>query len=181
MPLSFRVSCSGACLRTLRGVDSACGRKSSKSRLSVLSRLSSSLSSTSVVCCTMRNKLGCRALRLKLVKASIDLSCAGVAPTLTADGGRVPWAGEFEPSDEKVRSPKPLSSSACGLSAWMFCCAGAVTAGDDFPVDFLALLLLVRARLEALDPGVRFLLDDSRTCSSSSAGNAPVIVSLASS
>lgn len=90
VPLSLRFSSSGAAFRTLSGVDSAWGRKSSKSKFSVSSRLSRSLSSTSVVCCTMRSRLGCRALLLKLVRANMDFSCAGVAPTLMADGGRVP-------------------------------------------------------------------------------------------
>jgi hypothetical protein len=65
----------------------------------------------------MRSKLGCLALLLKFVKAKIDASCAGVAPTLMAEGGRVPCAGDSDPNDENVKSPKPLVSPSCASSS----------------------------------------------------------------
>ena len=45
----------------------------------------------------------------------MDVSWAGVAPTLIADGGRVPWAGESESKDvnDKRLSPNPLLSTSC--------------------------------------------------------------------
>jgi hypothetical protein len=147
--------------------------------LSVSSSPLWSSSSTSVCCCTMRSKLGCRALLLKFVKAKMEASCAGVAPTLMADGGRVPCAGDSEPRDEKVRSPKPLSSSACAASS----CASSVgnCASDGIRAEgdaCLADVLVLRALLDVLDAGVRFLVNATGT--SSAVGSAPVIIRSAS-
>jgi hypothetical protein len=143
--------------------------------LSVSSSPLWSLSSTSVCCCTMRSKLGCLALLLKLVKAKIETSCAGVAPTFMADGGRVPCAGDSDPRDEKVRSPKPLLSPACAaspgaLSLGEYIGTGIKTEGDVCLADALVL----RALLDPLDTGVRFFVDATGT--SSVAGSAPVII-----
>lgn len=183
MPLSFRFSLSGALFRgLLSGVDSACGIKSSKSKLSVSSSPLWSLSSTSVVCCAMRNKLGCLALRLKFVKASIEASCRGVAPILIADGGRVPWAGDSEPNDDSVRSKPVVSPSGAASSSTSSegDCAGAfaVVDGVALLLDDLA-LVEVRVLFDAFDAGVRFLVEGMGT--SSAAGSAPVIIRSASS
>ena len=125
----------------------------------------------------MRSKLGCLARLLKFVKARIEVSCAGVAPTLTADGGRVPWAGDSEFKEENVRSPKPLVSPSSGTS-WLAASIGervfaAATAGDCFAADKRALPLVARAPFDAFDAGVRTL--DADTGASTSAGSAPVI------
>jgi hypothetical protein len=158
VPLSLRVSSSGAGFRRLSGVDSASGRKSSKSKLSVSSSPLWSLSSTSVVCCTMRNKLGCLALRLKLVNANIEASWPGVAPIFMADGGRVPCAGDSEPSDENVRSPKPLLSlSGAGLSCTSsagVCAGSAVSSEGDACLSDVRVLLIARDLLDEVDAGV---------------------------
>lgn len=101
-----------------------------------------------------------------------------------AEGGRVPCAGESEPREENVKSPKPVLSSAIETS---FCapamgervCA-AVTAGDDvFADDVLALPLAVRALFDVAETGVCSLFNAMDA--SSLAGRAPVIVNSASS
>lgn len=128
----------------------------------------------------MRSKLGCLALLLKFVKARIETSRAGVAPTLMADGGRVPCAGDSEPSDENVRSPKPLLSSACAESSCAFPLRERVGAGITTEDDAcLADVLVFRVLLGAFDAGVRFLVDLIGI--SSAAGSAPVMIRSASS
>jgi hypothetical protein len=102
---------------------------------------------------------------LKFVRARIDASRAGVAPTFIADGGRVPCAGDSEPSDEKVRSPKPLvSPSGAGSSC--------VSLPEGPLVDDLA-LLEVRVAFDTADAGVRSLSDASGP--SSAVGSPPVM------
>jgi hypothetical protein len=88
----------------------------------------------------------------------MEASCAGVAPTLIADGGRVPCAGDSEPSDENVRSPNPLVSPSAATSSG----AGITREGDFFRAVVLV-LLVVRAVRDASDAGVRFLVEGRGT------------------
>lgn len=111
----------------------------------------------------------------------MDLSCAGVAPTLIADGGLVPWAGESELREEKVKSPNPLLSFAY-MSSGAFAAgergSASIDAGDEVLFAEGLVLVLVRPVFDEVTVGVRFLVDG--TGISSWAGSAPVIVSSAS-
>jgi hypothetical protein len=91
----------------------------------------------------------------------MDVSCAGVAPTFTADGGRVPWAGDSEFNEENVRSPKPLVSPSSGASLFAASVGDSVctwtTDGDVLLADNLALPLVARIVFDAFGAGVRIL------------------------
>jgi hypothetical protein len=105
---------------------------------------------------------------------------------LIADGGRVPWAGEFESKDvnDKRLSPKPLLSSSSSSKIRAFDFTESADAGIDITGEFLvedafALPLLVLVRLDDFGAGVRFLVD-GLGISSLFRGNAPVMVKSAS-
>jgi hypothetical protein len=128
----------------------------------------------------MRSKLGCLALRLKLVKAKIDASCAGVAPTFMAEGGRVPCAGDSDPNEDSVRSPNPLLSPSSTISSCTTSTGARAGAGLGIEDEAcLADVLVLRVALVAFDAGVRFLVVLIGT--SSAFGSAPVIIRSASS
>jgi hypothetical protein len=106
-----------------------------------------------------------------------------VAPTLIADGGRVPWAGEFDSRDvnDNRLSPNPLlSSSSCTGLLRLF---DRVERDDlgvdnvfDTPVDAdCASRSDARVR-GVFVTGVRFLIDGTGMFSWLSLGSAPVIV-----
>jgi len=122
----------------------------------------------------MRNKLGCLARLLKLVKARIEASCAGVAPTLIADGGRVPCNGDSEPNEENVKSPKPLVSPSWATSS---CATSTCERVDvDFATEDNGCLpdnFVPRVLLDAFDAGVRSL--GASAGLPSATGSAPVI------
>lgn len=91
-----------------------------------------------------------------------------------ADGGRVPWAGDSEPRDENVRSPKPLLSTSSSVTT--------VTGGADAEVgeglarDDLVLRGVTVAFADVLAD--RTLAGDAEAMAD---GNAPVIIRSASS
>lgn len=97
----------------------------------------------------------------------MDVSCAGVAPNFAADGGRVPWAGDSEFREEKVRSPNPLVSPSSTCPGERAC------VGDVLAADRRALPLVVRASVAALGAGVRGFV--AVVGASDSNGRAPVI------
>lgn len=122
----------------------------------------------------MRNKLGCLTRLLKFVKARIEASCAGVAPTLIADGGRVPCNGDSEPNEENVKSPKPLVSPSWATSS---CAASTCERVDaDFATEDNVCLpdnLVPRVLFDTFDAGVRSL--GASAGLPSATGSAPVI------
>ena len=105
-----------------------------------------------------------------------------MAPTLIADGGRVPWAGEFESRDvnDNRLSPKPLLSSSSADPPRLF----DRVERDDLGIDSIFGSLIDEVFASPLDARVRgvlvtevrFLTDGTGSSSSLSRGSAPVIV-----
>lgn len=105
----------------------------------------------------------------------MEASCAGVAPTLIADGGRVPCAGDSEPNDDRVKSPKPLVSPSCATPI-----GESVDAGFEAEEDIcLADVLVLRTRFDTCDDGVWFSV--ASIDPAPVAGSTPVIIKSASS
>lgn len=94
----------------------------------------------------------------------------------------MPCAGDSEPNDENVMSPKPLDSPSGAIpsGASTMNPAGADTSseGDVCRTD-VRVVLMLRVLVDAVETGVRFLVDGIGT--SSAAGSAPVIIRSASS